>query len=107
MFGPNWRVLGGFTIDGTVAGAPLLQNDGVVDTTVDNGVGDWTVNLNPDRAIDATECIALITTRESAASMVTLVHTSDTAKQLLAFDNLGGAQDAILDVLLLARQNLV
>jgi hypothetical protein len=56
-----------------------------------NGVGDYTLNLN--QAADSLET-AITVTPETAGRMVAIVHTSDTAKQILTYDDAGVAADA-------------
>ena len=68
-------------------------------TCVNNGVGDFTVTLG-DGGADAAECLVFITPRTTAATAIPrVVHTSDTAKQILFLSDAGAAVDTAFDVL--------
>jgi hypothetical protein len=77
---------------GLVTGAtpPVITFSRGLTSAARNGAGD--VQLVLDRAIDANELIAIITP-SSVGSIVRVVNTSDTSKQILFLAHGGGAQD--------------
>lgn len=79
----------------------LWDDAGLVDSVTDNGVGDVTLNLNARSAMDGSgvaasdETVFSILPRGATPAMVTVTHTSDTAKQIRVFDAAGAALDNI------------
>lgn len=101
------RVLGGFRIDMAQApAAAITQNSGIVDLTnapVDNGAGDWSVNLLAAKGIDSLESFCVVTVVGVGPLEVALEHVTDTQKRIRTLSNAGAGTDAILDVVFLGR----
>lgn len=83
----NAEIVAWVICDGAAAGN--VASKGVTSIT-DNGVGDHTITL--DEALNANECIVLYEGR-GAGLIPQIVHTSNTAKQLLTLDNAGAPAD--------------
>ena len=68
-------------------------------TSARNGAGDFTITLPANEGVDANECHMVITPRITAQSAIPrVVHTSDTAKQILLIDDAAGNADVAFDV---------
>lgn len=73
---------------------------------VRNGAGDYTLNL--ERELDAQETLMVAHGTGGAAGDAlewTMVHTSDSAKQILGFSNAGAAADATTVTVALYRMS--
>ena len=87
-------------IDDLVAAAIVNGTTGTFITNrrcngnVKNGAGDHSITLDGG-GIDSTECMTSVIARGAASVNVTVVHTSDTVKQILMWDNAGVAIDNI------------
>lgn len=93
----NWTAWA--LIDGVAAPAAITTQRGL-GTLVDTGVGDWSVTL--DQGIDATLCACVMQPITTNLRQTTIVHTSDTVKQLLASTGAAGvdvAADTIFNVM--------
>lgn len=82
------------------------QNGAFTGTITDTGVGDINLNLQADKALDATECVVILSMRGAlnvgAGSQGTSFgcnHTSDVAKQITILrEGAGGAASALADI---------
>lgn len=92
----------------TVVGGAISVNwqSGKITSVAYNGVGDYTLNLL-DGGIDAADCAVVVNTRTAVLGAVaTVVHTSDTAKQILLVTDAGApgtAVDASFDITIVKR----
>jgi hypothetical protein len=80
------------------AGVPTYtggwHSGALLDAITDNGVGDVSINLHADRGIDLNKCAIICCPHLAAAAAglrhISVVHTSDTAKQITCGDEGGG-----------------
>jgi hypothetical protein len=83
----------------SAATPPVLTGGSRGFTVVRNGVGDYTATL--DEAVDATECVIFVQVGTSLL-IARVVHTSDTAKQVLVVTAAAGAAtDSIVDFMVI------
>lgn len=101
--GVQWHALASVVY---TAGVPsfLFQSGKFAAAIVDTGAGDMTVNLLAAEGVDATECIMMAQVRGANPGYANVVHTSDTAKQILVFDDAGAAADLDVDIFIARRQ---
>ena len=90
------RTLGGGVIDGTGVAAFVTQEG--IGNLVDNGVGDYSIDLG--QQMDESEGIILISIRTVGFSYQ-IVHIDDQTKQLLLFDAAGAAVDCVFAVIVI------
>lgn len=75
------------------AGGTAIWGAGAVPSKT--GAGDF--NLTLDQGCDSTQCSVHATARSATFAVATVVHTSDTVKQVLIWDAAGAALDADFD----------
>jgi len=91
---PNLNLAQASIVSGV--GPTFLYNRGFA-SVVRNGAGDYTLTLESG-GVDAAQCNIQCTSRGAVGLIFAVVHTSDTAKQILETSNAGAATDGDFDV---------